>query len=56
MNYITQLERAEKRQQEMEKKYILKNVPHNCAKCPHLQILSVKKVYCPYMIGKCILK
>lgn len=39
-------------QKELKKKY------PQCAGCSHLQILDLdkKKVYCPYMIRRCVLK
>ncbi len=37
---------------------IIKELPEQCKKCSFLKIISTenKKVYCPYMIKKCVLK
>lgn len=49
---------------EQEKEYnnklnrIRKQLPEQCKSCSFLEVVSIEKqkVYCPYMINKCILK
>ena len=51
------IESQEERFKRKQEEQLRKQLPASCRKCSFLQILNLreKRVYCPYMINRCIL-
>lgn len=54
---IKMIDDSEKWIEKQRKKELIKQLPEQCRNCLQLRIIDVKnkKVYCPYMIKRCIL-
>lgn len=55
---ITMLNKSEKKKYEEDLNYIKKQLPEQCKNCSFFIITNISehKVYCPYMVKRCVLK